>query len=163
LVRRLPYSRPIFDILPSSLTKYFDVHFGSRQQRIPESLTLPPIRIAVTRYRIGDPEQSWLATAADQFNHNGISLSFYEKEMSFFDKSHLENPFWVVRFIPSSRDPIALFNAFRVGGSWITSTDAVDDDEYLRHIREGRATVSTQKLGRVVEQLSDLYAEQVRG
>ena len=119
--------------------------------------------VVLPRYKLNDPNDSWIVTLQSQLNAANVPAMFVEKDCKFFDKEILANPFWVVKFIPSSRDPIGLFRFFEGGGSWIFPAGVLEEDEYAIALQVGMQAVEHGDLVKQLRILSGIFNQQVRG
>jgi hypothetical protein len=162
-VENLKYSKSTESILPKYIADNYLMLEPSGVTSSRRFLHASALNVAVARYRLRDPDQAWIGVLREQLLAAGLNVFFYEKDCGFFDSRVTSNPFWLVRFIPSYRDPIMLFSIFERGGSWIPTNAEITDDVYHPLILAGFASESEMQVGEAVTSLHRIFGEQVRG
>jgi hypothetical protein len=85
----------------------------------------PLTEIGLFRYEPGSPEWGWLATLSRQLTEAGFNHTFVPSPTPVFSEDDTETPFWVIDFIPSSDDPLVLYEVFCKDGPWrVGDTDS---------------------------------------
>jgi ABC-type oligopeptide transport system substrate-binding subunit len=166
LCSTLTFSKPAFGILPSRLLSQYELDENlamAAAKEMPSEEGSKRLKVEVARYKLNDPENSWFSVLQSQLRTAGFDVEWLESACKFFDQDVLTNPFWIVRFIPSSRDPVALFGFFIGGGSWIFPATAINDCSYLLDLQSGMQTSEHGELAARLQSLIDIFAEQTRG
>jgi hypothetical protein len=155
--------RPTNYILTHECRRYFGIP-NSRwhKQDVPAFESSVTTHIAVARYKLHEPEQIWISTLQEQLLTKGLNVTFYEKNCAFFDPNISGNPFWIIRYIPSFRDPVLLFSVFEIGGSWIAESSNLDDNGYSLLVSEAMQQ-NGEGLRITLRKLSKMFTAEVRG
>jgi hypothetical protein len=141
-----PFAREQEHLAPSWMTEGKTVDAAGRNieeaRRLFASLEAagrlrPLTEIGLFRYEPESPEWAWLAALSRQLTEAGFRHDFEPGRTPFFSENDAETPFWIIDFIPSSDDPLVLYEVFCKNGPWRVG-DIDDRDNFESALRRCR-------------------------